>query len=543
MPWRLHRYLLLELLRIIGLTAAVLVVVTAFGAVIKPLATGVPLSPTQALTYVSLSTVPMLQYALPFAGGFGATLVLHRLAADNEVVAMAAAGLPYRVILVPVAALSLVLAIVLTILANTAIPRVYATMGRLLAGDMVSIMEHSVANGQPMSVGDLQIWAAGIRSGEQDATGTKRLQLDKVAAARVGSDGSILGDVSARAAVLEIDESDGLVEVRLVMEDAVSWDARGGGLRGFPRIEPTRPILVPMPERVEPMAMTRSELLEVAAHCDRYPPIAQRLTHLRDAIARHEGLSRIREDLQSSGVLKLQSMDQTGRVWLIEAADLVGDALRGGDQGVRIRQLTHGREQMVFHPGKAQLHLPDADQLSADGGSGLVLIMEDVRIETSSEDGKALIPPNHRASVDVANLRTSDDLSPDGLKIDDPMARGRELASVDRSIAKLVHQIDALEANLQGQVVSRLWRRWAVGITAGLLPLLGAVLALLMRHAQPLAVYMVGFLPGLADLVLISAGAGSMRQGSYAGGLLLMWSGSLLVVLATFIVWWRLRRN
>ena len=123
------------------------------------------------------------------------------------------------------------------------------------------------------------------------------------------------------------------------------------------------------------------------------------------------------------------------------------------------------------------------------------------------------------------------------------LEQAESAAKGNSGVAKLLRRLRHQEAQLQGQVTSRLWRRWAVGITAGLLPLLGAVLALLLRHAQPLSVYMIGFIPGLLDLVLISAGAGSIRQGHLLGGLGLMWSGSFIVLLAIGFAWWRLRRN
>ena len=79
MPWILWRHLLAELLKVLVLTAAVIVVVVAFGAAIKPLADN-SLGPGSVLKYVSLAMVPMLQFALPFAAGFAATIVVHRLA-------------------------------------------------------------------------------------------------------------------------------------------------------------------------------------------------------------------------------------------------------------------------------------------------------------------------------------------------------------------------------------------------------------------------------------------------------------------------------
>ena len=100
MPISLWKYITLELWRIIALTAAVLVAVIAFAASIKPMADG-KITPLEALQFMGLAVVPMLQYALPFAAGFGATLAYHRLSHDNEVTAAYAGGVSHRAVLLP----------------------------------------------------------------------------------------------------------------------------------------------------------------------------------------------------------------------------------------------------------------------------------------------------------------------------------------------------------------------------------------------------------------------------------------------------------
>ena len=99
MPLRLYRYILFEMIRVILITTGVLVTVIAFGAVIKPLAGESLLTAGQAVKYVFLAMVPMLQYALPFAAGFGSTLALHRFTSDNEILAMSVVGLSYPAML------------------------------------------------------------------------------------------------------------------------------------------------------------------------------------------------------------------------------------------------------------------------------------------------------------------------------------------------------------------------------------------------------------------------------------------------------------
>ena len=66
---------------------------------------------------------------------------------------------------------------------------------------------------------------------------------------------------------------------------------------------------------------------------------------------------------------------------------------------------------------------------------------------------------------------------------------------------------------------------------------------MLLRHSQPLVVYMWAFLPALLDLILISSGSSMIRAGSISFGLVLMWSGNGLLLLFILISYARLARH
>ena len=89
MPRLLDRYILTDLLRTVLLTTGVLVMVIAFGAAIKPLASESLLTAGQTAKYILLAIVPMLQFALPFAAGFAGTM---SLADDTTVASIEVAG-------------------------------------------------------------------------------------------------------------------------------------------------------------------------------------------------------------------------------------------------------------------------------------------------------------------------------------------------------------------------------------------------------------------------------------------------------------------
>jgi len=542
MPHRLFWYTTVDLLRVIGFAAAVLAVVTAFGAVIKPLSGDAPLSAAQAIKYVGLSLIPMMQYALPFAAGFGATIVFHRMASENEIMAMSVVGMRYRAILAPVLAIGLALAIVMAILVQSIIPRGYAVMGRVIAGDVTALLEHAVDKGTPVRFGDMEIWAESMRvqTDPPDSDAVERIELTGMVAARIGPTGAIESDVSASGAVLDLYEREGIMLIRMAMDDAVSWEAAAGNLRGFPRLEPTHAIPVPLPERTEPMAMTRSELKAVDADPARYPAIATRYERLDDTLRQMRQREDMDARLRSTGAVDIPVADRTGHTWRVDAARLRGGALHAKKGGsVRITEYdADGAALRTFLPKRALLTLQDGGLDGRD--RRLALTMDDVEVHDPPDAARA----NHRAAVTIANLLPFDaDQGNGGQSTGDLLAAAKAAEGRSKAVASSLRGIDAATTSLHGQVVSRLWRRWAMAVTAGLLPILGAILALNMRSAQPLSIYLVGFIPALLNLVLISGGGGFIRQGDPAAGLTVMWSGNVILAAIAAIGWWRLAKH
>ena len=537
--------MLAELLRVIALTAAVLVVVIAFGAIIKPLTGEAPFSVAQAIKYVALSMVPMSQYAVPFAAGFGATIVMHRMASDNEVLAMSTSGFRYVSVLMPVIVLGIVLVLAMMIMVQIFIPRTYAVMGRVLAGDVTAMLQHSVDKGRPIRFGDMEIWAESMRVIEHpsDSNAFERIELRRMVAARMNRDGSIDSDVSAVGAVLDLHERDGVVLIRMAMDDAVSWDASGGGLRGFPRIEPTHAIPVPMPERTEPMAMTFGELLEVDASPERFPEVQKHRRGVGDELRKWSEQQAVADRLTQRGSVLLKSADEHGHDWLVEATGIRnGKLLAPSGRQVRIvEQSRQGDPQRVFISAKAFLEVQDSGFDASK--RRLVLQLDDVKVRDLPSGPRE----NHRSSVTVANLEplpldptVTREIEDDGAAM---LTHAKEVADEAPRVERALRLMDRATSNLHGQVVSRLWRRWAVALSAGLLPLLGAVLALNMRHAQPLSIYLVAFIPSLLNLVLISGGSSFMRQGDEVGGWLVLWSGNLVLAGIIAVGWHRLGRH
>ena len=97
--------------------------------------------------------------------------------------------------------------------------------------------------------------------------------------------------------------------------------------------------------------------------------------------------------------------------------------------------------------------------------------------------------------------------------------------------------------SLRWDIDARIQQRVAQSLLAPLLLLLGSVLAVVLKHTQPLFVYLIAFLPSIISILLISTGEQTLRSGPSFKGEFLLWLGIAIIVLAICAAWNRLRRN
>src|SRR5690606_128034 len=215
--------------------------------------------------------------ALPFAAGFGATLALHRMTSDNEILAMAASGISYRRILLPVAALGLCLTVIMVLLTQWVIPRFWTIIEQLVAKDITKMFQASIERGEPFKLKDLQIYASDIVVEEQPAGPggpETRMHLIEVAAAELDEQGRVTRDVTAARAIVDVYRREGQTFLKLVMSDTVAYNAAAGDLAYAPTVAPNA-IAVPNPLRDNPKWMTRDELMALRKNPDQFLKVIQ----------------------------------------------------------------------------------------------------------------------------------------------------------------------------------------------------------------------------------------------------------------------------
>lgn len=566
----LSRAMILELLRTGALTTGVLVVVVSFGAAIKPLSEDALFSAGQITRYIVLATVPMLQFALPFAAGFAGTMVMHRMAVDNEVVAANACGIGHHRLLVPVLAVGLGLTVAMVALTQSVIPRFWAMLEQTIARDIAVLFERSLGRGDPFQLGDLQIWADTLVADpdQAPAEADTRLFLTRVAVADLDEEGRIVTDVTAEQVAIDIYRRADETVLAIAMRDAVAYRPGDGMLAWIERPERTT-IRIPTDLRDSPKRMTRGELKALQRDPDPLPRVDRRRRAMIEALREAAVARGIGERLARRGAIELVGRGFGGggadaTTWSLEGSgiDARGRVRPGADGRITVVQSEDGRPRRRFVARRAEL--------VRDRGAGLERVAGGLTVGRTVEptdelrfvlrlkdvewtDLDAPDSTTTRAEVPLDGLRVADIAPPDLADLDSAalLARADDLerrlagegAELPPTIARAREDLARERTDVLEEVEARLLSRYATSGTAILLLLLGAVLAMGRRHSSPLAVYLWAFLPSVVDLILISSGEHMMRDGNRLPGLAVMWSGNLALLLLTLVAFRRLARN
>jgi hypothetical protein len=110
-------------------------------------------------------------------------------------------------------------------------------------------------------------------------------------------------------------------------------------------------------------------------------------------------------------------------------------------------------------------------------------------------------------------------------------------------VAKASRDMSESVRLVRADIVARIVQRINQSLCAPLILLLGAVLAIRMRGANPLNVYLLAFIPSIADILLISGGEQMLRDGTSVTGIFVATSGNLLVAAMIALAWRKVARN
>lgn len=563
-PLLIWRFLFSDLLRLGLLTVAGLVGVLSFAVTVKFLADG-RVDLLGGLRLMGLAAPPMLQYALPFAAGFAATLAYHRMASDNEATAAMASGVGHLTLLAPAIALGLLTAGALFGLAHQVIPRFLRQMEETIARDLTGVFVRTIERGEAVQLGDWMIYADGvIRAGPEPGVGAiERLRLTNVLAAQLDGAGNAQGSVSAGALdvwlfeVADADE-DAATVAQFVFRDYVA-EGQVDSFRG--ERGASQRVRLPSAFVDDPKYLTWTELRELRDQPQKINKVEALRRRLAMRLDERGLVMGVRDRLVSEGRVVLERGEgerivlygsgleaENGR-WRVLPPDRalgLGEAPQRGSGGsggsggtqwmARVDHELASGSVFVHRAPEITLALERRDEAGALLTDRATLQLTGVEVSTWDEQLRAA--PTLRERLLITNLSI-----PDGGPESSPMrlatqelqqAAAAALSAPDPlgmrpALAEAAKRLRDRVADLQREVTSKQHERAAYAVATLVTMCCGSVVALRRQYGLPLPVYLWSFFPALGAVITIGAGQ-SLTHRSGGAGLPLLWGGVALLL-------------
>lgn len=541
-----------DMLRLGLITAGALVLIVSFAASVQFLAEG-RIDLAGALMVMGLAAVPMLQYTLPFACGFGSTLAYHRFAADNEATAAAAAGVSHRSLAVPALALGLACAGGLTLLTNTAIPRFLREMEVVVRSDLAGVLVRDIERGRPIRLDRFEIAAReAVSAGPDPAVGAvDRLQLTDALAAQLDRDGSVAGYVYARVInvwLFEEETPEGRYTAAQLQFVDVDGDMDGERL-GSRRFESAR-VRIPSGFSDDPKFLTFSELRALRTRPENLNVVDAHRRTLASRLEERELIEALRTRLAVDGRVVLERPGPE-RV-IVTAGALEPDDGRWrlvpleGLRAVRVERQPARTSSYFQQATEAWIRIESQTVADARGG-GPTLALELEGVTTIDERGASAGSARSRGAITGLSRAGSEPGALSGLGVNELVGRADEAVAqgdaalgeeVERAKRRLVTRV----ASLQREVTGKQHERVAYAVASLVAVLCGCVVALRRQGGLALPVYLWSFFPALGSVITINAGERLTHQIG-APGLLLLWGGVAALAVYTFVEYRRLCRH
>jgi lipopolysaccharide export LptBFGC system permease protein LptF len=536
----LVRHVIAEIAKVLVLTATVMVIVVAFGAVIRPLAQNL-LGPFGVAKYVALATVPMLQFALPFAGGFAATLVTHRMVSDNEFLAMSVSGLSYRSIFRPHVVLGVVLAVIMAILVNGVIPPFWAAMKSVITQDAAAVFVATVRDGKAFNAGRMMVYADEAELLDAPDGVADRIGMRGVVAVEFGAGGVPETEFVAESAVVDLYRVEGRAgQSRLLMKASMRQVSVvrliDGTVAYVPEANPDAVEVQSASERSPNMA-NLVDLVSMMRNPDVSGDSAQRRAEIARMVRSARALALADAQLRR-GIAVPFVDDRSGRRYELRAAGIQGGQAVGAPGGsVIIEESQDGRLLRRGRGASARVDLAPLDR--GDDPSSAVRLT--VTLIKPSVEGLSSSWPETLDGVRPDMTLPIAAMTADALEEEAEAAAQNTalLGPIATSIGREAGAWAKLRREVVWEALAHAWMRLAQSVCAPLLLLMGAVLAVQMRRSSPLLVYSIAFVPAIIDILLINSGHHSMRDGELVWGFIVMWSGNAAVA---GMVWWAWRK-
>jgi lipopolysaccharide export LptBFGC system permease protein LptF len=545
-PLTIWRFLALDLGRLILLTTTIFVCVLSFAATVKYFAEG-SLTLTDMLIFMLYAIPPMLQYALPFAALFGATLAYHRFEQDNERVAAHAGGVSHRALLLPGLVAGLALFGVMWAINQEIAPRYLRKMEELVFTRVGKVLVSTIESGEPIVFNNWMVHADDIdrlSSAQTDdgRAAQERFALTGVCALQLDDEGRVKLETTAGVAWVYVypgggfdagadprTSGDASTVVWMRLEDASTY--RPGEEQRASGESLTQVLRVPNTFRDNPKYLTYSELAGARRNPDSLNVIDSRRRNLAFHEAQRRITDRIDRALRDDGQIEL-TYDE-GRPLTLRARGIrwhgPGWEVLPLDDGVVVDWELPG-ERLVRTTAESALLFVDIGEDVRVRRLDVTLQLEQPATTNLDADGNPIGQPGRRQQRRLTDLSlTSDPLRPllamSSAELMEEVAETRLVGpSPDEYVAGAYNDLRRRIQELLREITSKQHERVAMAMFCLVTVLTGSTIALRVGRGQPLTAYLWSFFPAIASLVTISVG---QQVGDSAGllGYILLWAG------------------
>ncbi len=557
MPLTLYWYILRDLLKLLALATGVLVLILTIGFAFAPMSQGL-LNPWQLVKVVFYIMPATLPYALPFAAAFATTLVFFRLSADNEVTACAASGISYRNLCVPVATLGLCLTLTMFLLGNWVVPWFWQRVTNLVERDVTGLVITQLKRGNSFTYDKIGGSELVLRADLADIIPTdaapdgpyRRIGLIGVAAGVFDKQSGLLKqDYTGEKAVIDFyREGDGISAVVRLINPTVRDPEHGIAL-----VEGNRELQVHnvvLPFKHDPRLMSLTQLRKVSAKPELHKGVRRHRDQLLERMAEYRSIAYVTKYLEAG---ELQLRGRNDEIYRLQADDFeVGHhdiRLTAQDRMPIIMRIGKGmsvRQRLEAKSGRIKF---DIDQRTFE--PRVLISFTDVKVidpGLPTPEGRvgtrALVPLSLGEPI-MADVDKQDSIGLYNLVAQQAAASpemAKELGKKGRARA-LSNQI----RRVQNSIRARVNERAASAVNCLLVVVLAAVMAMLLRHQVPLAIFFWCFLPIIASMLLTSSGANFMKDNQWtlppSISAVSVWVGNLMMVVLITWVYRRLNRN
>ena len=521
-------YLMREMGKTFLLTSVGLTLMLSLGGGVRNLLKGEGLGAVEVIQVLSFVVPGAFTLSLPVAGLFSAAMAYGRFAADNELTACRAGGINVHVLLLPVLALSLVIAGITFWFSNYVIPGYVKNLNQLVGKNVYRIVMREL-----LSKGVFEFQGNVIHVDRITGLQTDRPEPDRQVhkfAAFGGAFMEMSGDRPRRVAttetmVAEFENVGTKPRVRAVLSKVRGFDLEKNQFYEAEE-QPFGPYDIPLIGiEAKPKWMTLTELCHYRRHPQELPRVREELTYLRSRLRQYLFYIWVGNRLQDAE--HVASFGIADTLWYeVRAEKYAADHETARPRLKNPRIIEHGRDRtrtITAELGTISATLAGGDNIPL----ALITLDGKVVIVDSTDPAK----PIRQASLDLPGVPI-----PDQILAQEADYSAAALLDRDQDLG-LGERIERARAGLIADLAYQVLRidsvihsRSAFCLSVLVTMMLGACLGIVFRGGHMMTAFGISFAPALFVIATIAMGRQvSLHPQNALAGTIIIWGSVLLV--------------